>query len=149
MALSKAGLVPVARVMDLLLACGDERSLSIWAEIAQHLDGCVRLFDDAPWAPLLVAFVQSVFGPLHTWLHSLPGDHGPVGMDAAVLSQFRAVVQGMLVQVREPTVLAHARAAFHAYTATALDHAPASPASSIVPDVRFAVYAAALHGTSY
>jgi hypothetical protein len=131
--------------MDLLLVCDDERSLSIWAEVAQHLDSCVRLFADAPWAPLLVAFVQRVFGPLHAWLH---GDQGPGGLDAAIVSQFRAVVQGMLVQVREPTVLAHAHAAFHAYTATALDGAPVSSASAIVPDVRFAVYAAALQGTT-
>ena len=97
LALSKAGLVTVARVMEVLSALRSERSLSIWAEIAQHLKGYVRLFADLEWAPLLNRFVTSVFLMLRKWAVGLSQEqahsHQPYLLTVKSLSSARGGIE--------------------------------------------------------
>jgi len=67
-ALAKAGQMPLARLLDLLVANRDDRTLVAWQEIALHLDGYCRLFANAPWFPLLQRLVVELFAPVHQWV---------------------------------------------------------------------------------
>ena len=125
-ALSKAGLLPVTRFLELAESYQDETDASVWSDLATNLREIEGLISEEPCLEAFHAFGRRLFGPAAQrsgWEPRAGEGHLDSLLRSTVLSQ--AGVYG------DPEVIGQARALFESYQ---------SDPSNVRPDLRGVVF---------